>query len=64
MTSLLLNGKQLCQELNISTTMLYKLRKAGMPYHQLPQGRPYYILDEAQNWLISAGYHQEKTWAK
>ncbi|WP_294837355.1 hypothetical protein [uncultured Lactobacillus sp.] len=64
MTSILLNGKQLCQELNISTTMLYKFRKAGMPYHQLPQGRPYYTLDEAQTWLISAGYHQENTWSK
>lgn len=64
MTSLLLNGKQLCQELNISSTMLYKLRAAGMPCHQLPHGRPYYTLDEAQTWLISAGYHQEKTWVK
>ena len=64
MTTLLLNGKQLCQQLNISTTMLYKLREAGMPCHQLQHGRPYYNLDEAQDWLISAGYHQEKTWVK
>lgn len=64
MTSILLNGKQLCEQLNISTTLLYKFRKAGMPYHQLPHGRAYYNLKEVQEWLAQAGYHQEKTWSK
>ena len=64
MTTLLLNGKQLCQQLNISTTLLYKLREAGMPYHQLPHSRAYYNLNEIKEWLTSAGYHQEKTWVK
>lgn len=60
----ILNGKELCNQLHISTTLLYKFRKSGMPYHQLPHGRPYYSLDEVEKWLTQAGYHQEKTWAK
>ena len=64
MGKLLLNGKQICEELNISAPLLYKLRRSGMPYHQLPHGRAYYILDEVTSWLLKAGYHQEKTWSK
>lgn len=64
MMSLILNGKQLCEQLNISTTLLHEFRKAGMPYHQLPHGRAYYNLDEIKEWLAQAGYHQEKTWSK
>lgn len=64
MNKLFLNGKQICQELNISTTLLYKFRRLGMPYHQLPQGRAYYNLEEVATWLLTAGYHQEKTWSK
>jgi len=44
---IILNGKQLCQELGISTTLLYRLLKQGMPYHQLSTAsRKYYNLDE------------------
>lgn len=64
MTLLLLNGKELCRQLHISTTLLYKFRKSGMPYHQLPQSRPYYNFEEVQEWLVKAGYHQEKIWTK
>lgn len=60
----ILNGKELCNQLHISTTLLYKFRKSGMPYHQLPHGRAYYSLDEVEKWLTQAGYHQEKTWVK
>lgn len=59
-----LNGRQLCEELNISTTLLYRFRKSGMPYHQLPGGRPYYLLSEVTDWLGKAGFHQVKTWKK
>ncbi|MCU4154274.1 hypothetical protein DVV40_10105, partial [Lactobacillus acidophilus] len=41
-----LTGKELCEALGISTTLLYKFRKAGMPYHQLPGGRPFYLIDQ------------------
>ncbi|MCI1524831.1 MAG: hypothetical protein LKH58_00695 [Lactobacillus amylovorus] len=64
MNSEILNGKELCQKLKISFTLLYKFRKYGMPYHQLPGGRPYYLLDEVLVWLRKAGYHQEKIWTK
>ncbi|CAM3163233.1 hypothetical protein SAMN04487792_1049 [Lactobacillus bombicola] len=64
MTLVILNGKQLREQLHISTTIFYRLRKAGMPYHQLPGGRAYYSLDEVEKWLTQAGYHQEKTWVK
>ncbi|CCI86271.1 Putative uncharacterized protein [Lactobacillus gigeriorum DSM 23908 = CRBIP 24.85] len=50
--------------MGISTTLLYKFRKAGMPYHQLPGGRPYYLVDEVIVWLRNAGYRQEKIWTK
>lgn len=60
----MMNGKDLCKTLGISTTLLYKFRKAGMPYHQLPGGRPYYLVDEVIVWLRNAGYRQEKVWTK
>ena len=59
-----LTGKELCEALGISTTLLYKFRKAGMPYHQLPGGRPFYLIDQVVDWLKNAGYHQEKVWTK
>jgi predicted site-specific integrase-resolvase len=60
----MMNGKDLCKTLGISTTLLYKFRKTGMPYHQLPGGRPYYLVDEVIVWLRNAGYRQEKVWTK
>lgn len=59
-----LTGKELCEALGISTTLLYKFRKAGMPYHQLPGGRPFYLIDQVVDWLKDAGFHQEKVWTK
>ena len=35
-----------------------------MPYHQLPGGRPFYLIDQVVDWLKNAGYHQEKVWTK
>lgn len=61
--SLLLNGKQLRQNLGISSTVFYKMKKAGMPYHQFPAGRAYYLLDEVTDWLKVAGYHQQQVLA-
>ncbi len=60
----LLNGHELMKSLKISSTLLYKFRRSGMPYHQLPGGRAYYLLDEVEAWLKQAGYHQEKVWSK
>lgn len=61
----ILNGRQLCKALGISTTLLYRLLKQGMPYHQLSTGsRKYYNLEEVQDWLLNAGYHQESKWTK
>ncbi|ARD06169.1 hypothetical protein B1745_00150 [Lactobacillus amylolyticus] len=61
----ILNVKELCNELNISTTFFYKMKKAGMPYHQLcDNSRAYYILDEVEEWLYKAGFHQESKWMK
>ncbi|RVU71419.1 MULTISPECIES: AlpA family transcriptional regulator [Lactobacillus] len=57
MSQEILNGKELRQALGISTTTFYKFKKAGMPYHQLPASRAYFILDEVENWLGKAGYH-------
>ena len=59
-----LNGKELRNKLGISTTLFYKFRRAGMPYHQFPESRAYYLLDEVELWLSSAGYHQMKVWTK
>lgn len=53
----ILNGKQLREKLNIGTTTFYKLRKAGMPYHQLPGGRAYYNVTEVEKWLTTVGCH-------
>ncbi|MDF7683539.1 hypothetical protein PT287_08520 [Lactobacillus sp. ESL0679] len=60
----LLNGREVMESLKISSTLLYKFRKSGMPYHQLPGGRAYYLLDEVEDWLRQAGYHKEKVWSK
>lgn len=60
----LLTGKALRQKLHISTTIFYRFKKAGMPYHQLPGGRAYFLLPEVEKWLLTAGYHQETTWTK
>lgn len=59
MNQLILNGKELREALNISTTTFYKFKKAGMPYHQFPASRAYYILDEVKTWLSKSGYHQD-----
>lgn len=64
MTEKILNAKELCAVLGISTIIFYKLRRAGMPYHQFPKSRAYYILTEVEEWLGKAGYHQEKVWTK
>ena len=64
MASPILNGKELRQALGISTTTFYKFKKAGMPYHQLPASRAYFILDEVENWVGKAGYHPQTTWTK
>lgn len=64
MNQLILNGKELREALNISTTTFYKFKKAGMPYHQFPASRAYYVLDEVKTWLSKSGYHQETTWNK
>lgn len=48
-----LNGKELRETLGIGTTVFYKLKKAGMPAHQFPNSRPYYLLDEVSKWLHS-----------
>lgn len=60
----ILNGKQLCEKLGISTTILYGLLNNGLPYHQLTSARKYYNLHEVEEWLLSAGYHQKMVWGK
>lgn len=60
----MMNGKELCKYLKISNTLLVRFRKAGMPYHQLGNGRKYYIAEQVTNWLKQAGYHQESKWTK
>lgn len=57
----ILNGKELCIAFNFSTTLLYKFRKAGMPYHQFPGGRAYYLTDEVEMWLRKASYNQKNS---
>lgn len=64
MKRVILNGKELRQALGISTTTFYKFKKAGMPYHQLPTSRAYFIFDEVETWLSKVGYHQTTTWTK
>lgn len=61
----ILNGKQLCTALGISTTLLYRLIQSGMPYHQLSvASRKYYNLEEVEKWLLKAGYQQKNVWTK
>lgn len=61
----ILNGKQLQEALGISTTLLYRLLKQGMPYHRLSTaGRKYYNLVEVKSWLLKAGFRQEKKWTR
>ncbi|EEQ26708.1 hypothetical protein L2302_08965 [Lactobacillus gasseri] len=60
----LLNGKALRKELGISTTLFYEFRRAGMPYHQLPGGRAYYLLDDVETWLKTSAFHKEEKWTK
>lgn len=61
----ILNGKQICEALGISSTLLYKLIASGLPYHQLTEGsRKYYYLEEVKRWLLEVGYHQRTTWTK
>lgn len=64
MKQIILNGKELRQALGISTTTFYKFKEAGMPYHQLPGSRAYFILTEVESWLGKAGYHHQTTWTK
>ena len=48
----ILNGKQLCEKLGISTTILYRLLDNGLPFHQLTTvSRKYYNLSEVEDWL-------------
>lgn len=60
----ILNGKEVCHNFNFSTTLLYKFRNAGLPYHQFPGRRAYYLSEEVENWLKQAGFHQKKIWSK
>lgn len=61
----ILNGKQLCDALGISTTLLYRLIKNGMPYHQLStSSRKYYNLEEVKKWLLNTGYQQKTVWTR
>lgn len=64
MKNQILNGKQLREELNISTTVFYKWRKAGMPGHYIEGSRTFYILNEVLVWLEKAGYRKQKIWMK
>ncbi|MFP7773540.1 helix-turn-helix transcriptional regulator [Ligilactobacillus sp. LYQ112] len=52
----LLNGKQLTEALGISSSYLYTLLKAGLPYHQLANSRKYYALDEVEEWIMQVGF--------
>lgn len=60
----ILNATDLMKELNISSTRFYQFLHHGMPYHQIGEGRKYYMLNEVLEWLRRAGYRQEKTWIK
>lgn len=61
----ILNGKQLCEKLGVSTTILYELLDNGLPFHQLTTAsRKYYSLSEVENWLLNAGYRQKTIWTK
>lgn len=58
----ILNAKELRCELGISNTRFYQFLDNGMPYHQIGQGRKYYILEEVYEWLTKVGFHQKTTW--
>lgn len=61
----ILNGKDLCKRLGISTTILYQLLKNGLPSHKLTaNSRRYYNFSEVKNWLINAGYREQTRWTK
>ncbi|KRL96068.1 hypothetical protein [Limosilactobacillus equigenerosi] len=61
----LLNGAQLQHELGISSFMMYKMIKHGMPYRQLGStGRKYYYLPEVEDWLIKQGFVRKTKWTK
>ena len=64
MKNQILNGKQLREELNISTTVFYKWRKAWMPGHSIEGSRTFYRLNEVLVWLETAGYREQETWTK
>lgn len=59
----ILNGKQLIEKLGISNSFFYKLKKSGLPYHQLDdKSRKYYFLNEVEEWLIQKGLKPQTTW--
>lgn len=61
----ILNTKELCKKLGISTTLLYRLLDNGLPSHQLTaNSRRYYNYDEVEEWLSHAGFHKKVKWTK
>lgn len=59
----ILNRKQLCEKLNISSALFYKMLQNGLPYRQLDEhSRKYYVFDEAEAWLINNGFKKKTTW--
>lgn len=56
----IINGKELRELLHISTTVFYKWRKAGMPYHQFPGSRAYYVPSEVFEWLEKTGHQKQR----
>lgn len=50
----ILNAKQLAAYLQVSTSLINKMVKSGMPYHQLSEkGRKYYVAEEVKEWLLT-----------
>ena len=61
----ILNGKQLRQYLQISTTIYYRLLENGLPAHQVTaNSRRYFDVSEVTSWLQSQGYKKTTTWTK
>lgn len=60
----LMNAKQLMRKLHISTTLFYKWKRMGLPSHQLPGTRAYYLLEEVEDWLKVTGFQKVETWTK
>ncbi|WP_277291041.1 hypothetical protein [Streptococcus orisratti] len=60
----IINGKQLRESLHISTTVFYKWKKAGMPYHQFPGSRAYYVPSEVFEWLEKTGQQKHEVGLK